>query len=419
VKLLSGIAQFLRARLKSGGGAMDVFVHSAGGLKPGAPICVGPFNLTPIELPGGRKALADDEFARFWDSKAPAPSQSSLDAVFSAVGEVRIMDGGTWAGRPLGDSVLFSTSEPDEINSLSSCLRISDGPAKHCMCVGDMAFELRDRNGAIIAVIGQHHAKSLRWEQWKGDGQLGNGESLLAWLDGRGLLGPQKARQLLDQGLAASEQNQPDKAIAAYDEVVSKFGDRDETAVAEVVARALYNKAIACGKLGRPQEAIAACEEIVRRYGDRSESPLASYAAEALFDKGVTFWDLKRMDDALAAWGDVVARFGDWPETSVAAVVAKALGARARLSPPHDALAIYDDAMRRYGDRSEAAIVGVVAGLQYNQAITYQRLGRLQDALAVFDGIIARYGERQESSIVEIVAAATKMCRPAVGRRRG
>jgi tetratricopeptide (TPR) repeat protein len=63
-------------------------------------------------------------------------------------------------------------------------------------------------------------------------------------------------------------------AIQVYDEVVGRFGAREEPALAEQVARALFNKGVTLGQLGRSEESREAFAEVLERYGDETDPPL-------------------------------------------------------------------------------------------------------------------------------------------------
>ena len=59
-----------------------------------------------------------------------------------------------------------------------------------------------------------------------------------------------------------------DDAVAAYDEVISRFGDDPAAALREQVATALDNKGTTLGQLGRSDDEVAAYDEVISRFGD-------------------------------------------------------------------------------------------------------------------------------------------------------
>ena len=72
----------------------------------------------------------------------------------------------------------------------------------------------------------------------------------------------QVATALVNKGISLGEQKDPRGEIAAYDEVIRRFGDRDEVPLLEWVANALFNKCATLGTSGKLQAARAA------RFGD-------------------------------------------------------------------------------------------------------------------------------------------------------
>jgi hypothetical protein len=77
---------------------------------------------------------------------------------------------------------------------------------------------------------------------------------------------------------------------------------------------------------------LAIYDQVIRRFGDRGEPALAVRVAEALVDKGVTLKQTRRYEEARAVYDDVVRRFGQRREEAIAQQVAKAL--RYRDNPP-------------------------------------------------------------------------------------
>ena len=55
----------------------------------------------------------------------------------------------------------------------------------------------------------------------------------------------------------------------------------------EVVAEGLYNKGAALGRLDREEDSIAAYDELVVRFGDDEEPGVREQVAKGLYNKGV------------------------------------------------------------------------------------------------------------------------------------
>lgn len=149
----------------------------------------------PIRDAQGRvTGMMDRLTAVYLQSTAPGPSQQTLDAMLSQVSRIRVLDEGMSAGKALGSTVLLDSSDSESIAALRTCLTISEDPATfgHCMCLGDNAIECY-ADQELLATIGLHHGISIRWDAWKDDAQLQDGQALLNWLADRGVAAPLQA----------------------------------------------------------------------------------------------------------------------------------------------------------------------------------------------------------------------------------
>ncbi|MFF0043873.1 hypothetical protein ACFYRG_48300 [Streptomyces mirabilis] len=95
-------------------------------------------------------------------------------------------------------------SDPTGSAQLRRAMAVESLTGFHCMCGGDVRFEVFDRHGMRLAVVVLHHGATLRWGQWESDAVLADGRLLLAWLDGHGMPGPMQQfevdRQRAEEG---------------------------------------------------------------------------------------------------------------------------------------------------------------------------------------------------------------------------
>jgi len=91
---------------------------------------------------------------------------------------------------------------------------------------------------------------------------------------------------LVNKGVRLGVLGQPEAEIAAYDQVVERFGEATEPALREQVANALYNKGVTLGQLGQPEAEIAAYDQVVERFGEAIEPSLRAYLVSVLETKG-------------------------------------------------------------------------------------------------------------------------------------
>ena len=73
------------------------------------------------------------------------------------------------------------------------------------------------------------------------------------------------AKALLNKAITLRQAGRAAEALASYDELASRYGGREEAALAELVAQALFNKTTVLREAGREQEELAAYDEVVKR----------------------------------------------------------------------------------------------------------------------------------------------------------
>lgn len=171
------------------------------------------------------------EYLESW-SRAPVPSQLSLDAMFRTVRRARVIKGATSRGKALGEKVLFDTRDASSINSLGEALSIVEGrESGHCLCRGSLTLELHD-DERVVAAIELHDYRKIRWNVWNSDAWLRDPDKLVDWLAEGGVPGPKRlleearraAQKELDARQAAAESKvRWEKAIP--DCLVSYWGD--------------------------------------------------------------------------------------------------------------------------------------------------------------------------------------------------
>ncbi len=217
-------------------------------------------------------------------------------------------------------------------------------------------------------------------------------------------------RDLLERARAVRKLKRPEAALAAYDEIVRRFGDSEAPALAETVAEALFEKGAMLGALNRPEETIATCDEVVQRYGESNAPSLLATAAKALFNRGVALGKLNRPEEALMAYDEVVRRYGEHDAPLVHEIVARALTNRGitldELNRPEEALVAYGELVRRFGTAETPILVEMVATAHLNRGFPLQALNRPEEALAAFDEVVRRHDTSETPDLLEMVAKA-------------
>ena len=133
------------------------------------------------------------------------------------------------------------------------------------------------------------------------------------------------ARALLSKGVTLGALNRHEEAIAAYDELVKRFGEAEEPVLRERVAKALINKGFNLRALNRTEEAITAYDEVVKRFGESDDQALRERVARALVDKGLRLSELNRSAESMSAYAEVMKRFEGATEPSLRKTVGTAL----------------------------------------------------------------------------------------------
>ncbi len=218
------------------------------------------------------------------------------------------------------------------------------------------------------------------------------------------------AADLIGKGYDLYKQSKYEEAISVYDDVLERFGERQETPIAERVAMALVNKGITLERLNRLEKAIQVYDVVFKRFGERLEVPIAEQASTALICKAALLALLNRLTEMIQVCDEVLERFGERTEASIAKNVVIALYNKAvtlgQLNRPGEEIQVYDEVIERYSKRPEAAIAEFVAMALYNKGWRLGSLNRPEEEIQVFDEVIERFGERTEAPIAELVAMA-------------
>ena len=213
---------------------------------------------------------------------------------------------------------------------------------------------------------------------------------------------------LFESGLTLNYLDRPEDELTAYDEVVRRFGDSKTPDLLEAVAMALRGKGVILDRLNRPEDALATFDEVVRRFGDSEMPVFLESVALALFGKGCALDDLDRSEDALVTYDEVVRRLGDSKTPDLLEAVARSLVSKGiildRLNRPQDALVACDEVMRRFGDSEMPALLEAVARSLVSKGFILGRLNRPQDALVACDEVVRRFGDSEMPALLEAVA---------------
>lgn len=90
---------------------------------------------------------------------------------------------------------------------------------------------------------------------------------------------------LLNKGVLLHSLKRSSEAIAAFSDLVERFGKTEDVMLKNKVVTALVNKGIAFHHLNRNEEAIRTYDEVVRRFGDANEMVLREQVSKAICNR--------------------------------------------------------------------------------------------------------------------------------------
>ena len=134
----------------------------------------------------------------------------------------------------------------------------------------------------------------------------------------------QVASALLIKGIDLGNLHRYEEALAADNDLITRFGNSQDQDIQEDVARTLNNKGAALGNLHRYKEAIAVSNDVITRFGNSQDQHIQEDVANALFNKGCDLYNLHRIGQARAEWEELVYRFKDNPDVDIQKTVANA-----------------------------------------------------------------------------------------------
>jgi tetratricopeptide (TPR) repeat protein len=214
-------------------------------------------------------------------------------------------------------------------------------------------------------------------------------------------------RELIEKGVALGS---TEKAIAVYDEVVSRFQEVMDLEVRELVADALFKKGLTLGALGRMEDAIEACDEVMNLFGNATDMSLKVHVSGALVIKEVALASLGHMEAVVEVCDEVMDRFGEASHEGLLKQVMETLSNKAvalkSLGRMEEVVQVCDEVMDRFGEASHSAMREKVAGALFHKWVALGTLGQMEEVIEVLDEVIHRYQEAEELSLQEQVVRA-------------
>ena len=165
---------------------------------------------------------------QYGSGDGPDPNQQDLNELFANVSRVCVLSGFMLQGKASGGKVLLDSSDANSIRGLAACLKIDDDPQtfRHCACLGGPTIELY-AGAELVATIGLHHGRSIRWKKWRHDAQLADSKSITRWLQDRGV-NPKELEAIYGRGgnIFSGEPGPGSKGLAEAEKLCQQASER-------------------------------------------------------------------------------------------------------------------------------------------------------------------------------------------------
>ena len=199
------------------------------------------------------------------------------------------------------------------------------------------------------------------------------------------------------KGLVHQRTGSHDDAIAAFVDLVGRFGEDDAPLYRTICCAILKQKAAVELAAGRPVDAIQTCSYVDQHYSAEPLAEVQQWVARALAYRGLAHALAGERNAAIEIWDQVVARYGS--EGASFDAVAVALAAKvihlARAGDARSALAAATDLARRFGDSDHASVSNEVATALIYAAEMQVQLNRPDEALDTVDRLADRLSKRR------------------------
>lgn len=205
--------------------------------------------------------------------------------------------------------------------------------------------------------------------------------------------------------------------LEIYNDLIHRFGESAEPTLQESIAQAMLKKADVLGWLFMPNslEQIAIYETLIQRFEANSERTIRECVAQAMYERGraLRCAESPRPVEALASFDELIHRFWADVEPKINLLVLQALSCKARWmrcdERPDEAIATCDEVVRyaqlnRHLDQSldfEAEALR-----RKGNACVDLTPPRMNEAVALYDEVIERFGHSEDVSLLLEVSMA-------------
>lgn len=201
-----------------------------------------------------------------------------------------------------------------------------------------------------------------------------------------------------------------DRAVAAYDKLVTRYDADPDPDTRRVVALALFAKALALARADRFTEAISAYAVALTRYRDTSVSELRDRVSEALHNQAACLDGLGRVVEAIDGYDEAIAFYRTAPSEGSRVNYLGALVNRSGdvmdLGRPTEALNGYEQVIADYRDDPVPELRHNLQVAQLNTAHVLNELGRTDEALTTYQEMITEHRDDTNTESRGLVSSA-------------
>ena len=216
------------------------------------------------------------------------------------------------------------------------------------------------------------------------------------------------ASALFNQGVSLGQLHKHDAAIAAFDQLISRYTNDTSNALREQVAKAIVNSGATHGQMGDNEKEIAAYEQVIAAYSSDPTPTLREQVARAMVNKGFTHGQMGDNEKEIAAYEQVIATYSSDPalREPVARAMVNKGATHGQMGANDKAIATYEQVIDTYSSDPAPALREQVAKAMVNKGITHGKMGNNDKENATYEQVIDTYSSDPAPALHEQVTRA-------------
>ncbi len=228
------------------------------------------------------------------------------------------------------------------------------------------------------------------------------------------------ANAAVDRAIELAILGRSDEQIAAYNDVIARYGPSNDRRMRSIVLRALEQKLLAYREQEDFEAVVEVCDDLLARYEDDPAGDAADAVARTLIRKGDVLNRLGKMGQELGCYDRVIATWGTDDDAGMRKHAGEALLAKATVLSEADQagaeMECYEELLRRYADDKDETVRAVAADGLVHKGLSLRAIAEdaaedtgvleTDDEIACYDQVIARYGDETGKGLRRAVLSA-------------